>query len=111
MVFVIGLPIFFSELFVGQYSGLGPNKAYANLAPLFQGNNTKTLYRDTSILNSKFSGLGYCNLIVITSGIIYYMVILAWIIFYLYESFQPTLGWSHCNHEFNTISNLTFSME
>jgi SNF family Na+-dependent transporter len=37
MVFVIGLPIFFSELFVGQYSGLGPNKAYTNLAPLFQG--------------------------------------------------------------------------
>lgn len=38
MVFVIGLPIFFSELFVGQFSGLGPIKAYRYLAPIFQGN-------------------------------------------------------------------------
>lgn len=37
MVFVIGLPIFFAELFVGQYSGVGPIKAYGFLAPLFKG--------------------------------------------------------------------------
>jgi SNF family Na+-dependent transporter len=33
----IGLPVFFAELVVGQYSGLGPIKAFANLAPLFKG--------------------------------------------------------------------------
>lgn len=37
MVFVIGLPMFLSELFVGQYSGLGPNQAYQYLAPFFHG--------------------------------------------------------------------------
>lgn len=37
MVFVIGLPIFFAELFVGQYSGLGPIIAYKRLAPFFHG--------------------------------------------------------------------------
>lgn len=37
MVLVIGLPIFFAELFVGQYSGLGPILAYGRLAPFFQG--------------------------------------------------------------------------
>lgn len=37
MVFVIGIPIFFAELFVGQYSGLGPIKAYKFLSPLFKG--------------------------------------------------------------------------
>lgn len=37
MVLVIGLPIFFAELFVGQYSGIGPIKAYARMAPFFQG--------------------------------------------------------------------------
>lgn len=37
MVFVIGLPLFFAELFVGQYSGLGPTKAYQRLAPFFHG--------------------------------------------------------------------------
>lgn len=37
MVFVIGLPLFFAELFVGQYSGLGPTKVYQRLAPFFHG--------------------------------------------------------------------------
>lgn len=37
MVFVIGLPIFFAELFVGQFSGLGPIKAYQHLALFFHG--------------------------------------------------------------------------
>lgn len=41
MVFVIGLPMFLSELFVGQYSGLGPNRAYEYLAPFFHGKYTK----------------------------------------------------------------------
>lgn len=45
MVFIVGLPIFFAELVVGQYSGMGPNKAYARMAPFF-------------------SGLGYCTLVV-----------------------------------------------
>jgi SNF family Na+-dependent transporter len=38
MVFVIGLPIFFAELVIGQYSGLGPIKAYSFLSPIFKGN-------------------------------------------------------------------------
>lgn len=37
MVFIIGLPIFFAELFVGQYSGIGPIKAYSFISPLFKG--------------------------------------------------------------------------
>lgn len=37
MVFIIGLPIFFAELVIGQYSGLGPIKAFRFLAPLFKG--------------------------------------------------------------------------
>jgi solute carrier family 6 amino acid transporter-like protein 5/7/9/14 len=34
----IGLPVFFAELIIGQYSGLGPTKAFAYLAPFFRGN-------------------------------------------------------------------------
>lgn len=37
MVFIIGLPIFFAELYLGQYTGIGPNKAFARIAPIFQG--------------------------------------------------------------------------
>lgn len=36
----IGLPVFFAELIIGQYSGLGPTKAFAYLAPFFRGNLT-----------------------------------------------------------------------
>ncbi|XP_037036283.1 sodium- and chloride-dependent GABA transporter 2-like [Bradysia coprophila] len=85
MVFVIGLPIFFAELFVGQYGGLGPIKAYTRLAPFFHG-------------------LGYCTLVVITFVTIYYMVIIAWIIFYFFASCLPTLGWGSCSNDFNTDS-------
>jgi solute carrier family 6 amino acid transporter-like protein 5/7/9/14 len=38
MLFAMGLPIFFLELAIGQYSGLGPNKAFQRMAPIFQGN-------------------------------------------------------------------------
>lgn len=37
MVFIIGLPIFFAELFLGQYTGIGPNQAFHRIAPIFQG--------------------------------------------------------------------------
>ncbi len=33
----IGIPLFFVELLTGQYSGVGPVKAYAFLSPLFKG--------------------------------------------------------------------------
>lgn len=48
------------------------------------------------------TGLGYCTLVVITMITIYYMVIIAWIIFYFVASFQPELGWGSCLNDFNT---------
>ncbi|XP_055378881.1 sodium- and chloride-dependent glycine transporter 1-like [Condylostylus longicornis] len=83
MVFVIGLPIFLAELYIGQYSGLGPIKAYHYMSPFFQG-------------------LGYCTLIVITFVTIYYMVIIAWILFYFFASFTSVLPWGYCNNDFNS---------
>lgn len=37
MVLLVGMPLFFAELVIGQYSGLGPIKAFAFLTPLFKG--------------------------------------------------------------------------
>lgn len=55
MVFVIGLPIFFAELFVGQYGGLGPIKAYTRLAPFFHGTQKNILnYINTAYLLHDF---------------------------------------------------------
>lgn len=38
MVLFVGMPLFFAELVIGQYSGLGPIKAFSFLTPLFKGN-------------------------------------------------------------------------
>lgn len=44
MVFIVGLPLFFAELIIGQYSGLGPIKAFSFIAPLFKGRHRATSY-------------------------------------------------------------------
>lgn len=93
MVFILGIPVFFFELLIGQYSGLGPQQVFSCIAPLF-------------------SGVGICTLVVITLVIVYYMVIIAWIIFYLFASFSYVLGWSSCHNDFNTIGkqNINFRL-
>jgi solute carrier family 6 amino acid transporter-like protein 5/7/9/14 len=84
MLFLMGMPIFLLELVVGQYSGLGPDQAFTSMAPIF-------------------NGLGYCTLVVITLITIYYMVIIAWTIFYFFASFTDELGFGSCHNDFNTI--------
>lgn len=84
MLFLMGMPIFLLELVIGQYSGLGPDQAFTRMAPIF-------------------SGLGYCTLVVITLVTIYYMVVIAWSLFYLFASFTSTLGYGRCDNDFNTI--------
>uniref|UniRef100_A0A673BQX6 Sodium- and chloride-dependent GABA transporter 2-like n=1 Tax=Sphaeramia orbicularis TaxID=375764 RepID=A0A673BQX6_9TELE len=44
----------------------------------------------------------------ILHGCVYYIVILAWAVFYLTYSFQEVLPWSHCNNTWNT-SQLSFN--
>jgi SNF family Na+-dependent transporter len=51
MVFIVGLPLFFAELIIGQYSGLGPIKAFTFIAPLFKGWTTSYLCYRVSMLS------------------------------------------------------------
>ncbi len=37
MLFAIGIPCFFLEITIGQYSAMGPVTVYENWAPLFKG--------------------------------------------------------------------------
>lgn len=48
------------------------------------------------------TGLGYASQVMILHGCVYYIVILAWALFYLVYSFQAELPWSHCNNTWNT---------
>lgn len=83
MLILMGMPIFLLELVIGQYTGLGPDEAFTRMAPIF-------------------SGLGYCTLVVISLITIYYMVIIAWTVFYFFASFTSELGFGSCHNEFNS---------
>jgi SNF family Na+-dependent transporter len=37
MLFFAGLPIFFLEIILGQYAGVGPIKTFGHLVPLLKG--------------------------------------------------------------------------
>jgi solute carrier family 6 amino acid transporter-like protein 5/7/9/14 len=83
MLFAIGIPMFFLEISIGQYSALGPVDVYSHLSPLF-------------------SGLGFANVLCTTFLVVYYNIIVAYTIYYLFASFNPQLPWDGCDSEFNT---------
>ncbi|XP_057336654.1 sodium- and chloride-dependent glycine transporter 2-like [Microplitis mediator] len=83
MLITMGIPIFYLEVAVGQYTGLGPFEIYKSLAPAF-------------------GGVGICTLIVIALVSIYYMVLMSWILSYIVASFYPKLAWAYCDNDFNT---------
>uniref|UniRef100_A0AAQ4R5I4 Transporter n=1 Tax=Gasterosteus aculeatus aculeatus TaxID=481459 RepID=A0AAQ4R5I4_GASAC len=78
-----GVPLFLLETSLGQYTSLGGVSAWRTICPLF-------------------GGLGYASQVMILHGCVYYIVILAWALFYLSYSFQAVLPWSHCNNTWNT---------
>ena len=77
MLFVAGLPLFFMELVLGQYSRQGPTKVFGRIAPLFKG-------------------LGLAMLGATFFVGIYYNVIIAWTLFYMFKGFTSELPWMTC---------------
>lgn len=77
-----GIPLFFMETVYGQFSSLSPIAIW-NIAPMFKG-----------------VGIG----MVIVSGLVcvYYNVIVAWTLYYLFMSFRAVLPWSTCGNWWNT---------
>ncbi|XP_076352499.1 sodium- and chloride-dependent glycine transporter 1-like [Tachypleus tridentatus] len=78
----MGLPLFFLELAFGQFASEGPITIW-KIAPLFQG-------------------LGYAMVLMSFLVGIYYNMILAWSLFYLFSSFTSQLPWSSCENWWNT---------
>ncbi|KAK0149530.1 Sodium- and chloride-dependent GABA transporter 2 [Merluccius polli] len=72
---VCGVPLFLLETSLGQYTSLGGVSAWRAICPLF-------------------GGLGYASQLMMLHGCVYYIIILAWALFYLASSFQtrPALG-------------------
>ncbi|XP_031423689.1 sodium- and chloride-dependent neutral and basic amino acid transporter B(0+) [Clupea harengus] len=74
MLVVAGIPLFFLESSLGQFTSQGPINVW-RVVPILQG-------------------LGVTSVIVSTLVSIYYNVIIAYSLFYLFSSFQYPLPWS-----------------
>ncbi|BES95385.1 transporter [Nesidiocoris tenuis] len=84
-MFLCGIPIFFQEVAVGQYLGVGGSTFVGQLCPIFQG-------------------VGYATMTIVFFLDLYYCVIIAWGLFYLLSSalWFPELPWSSCGNWWNT---------
>ncbi|XP_044161508.1 sodium- and chloride-dependent neutral and basic amino acid transporter B(0+)-like [Bufo gargarizans] len=71
-----GLPLFFLECSMGQFSSLGPISVW-RVVPILQG-------------------VGIMMVLISTLVSIYYNVIIAYSLYYMFASFQSILPWSDC---------------
>lgn len=77
MLMLVGLPVFFMELALGQFTTLGPTLVFGRMAPLFKG-------------------LGFAMIVASTYLSMYYNMIIAWSIFYMFDGFRAVLPWTNC---------------
>ena len=83
MLFMVGLPMFFMELALGQYTGNSATKIYARLVP-------------------GLSGIGYGMVLIPIIINAYYTVIMGYSWFFLFSGFTSKLPWMDCSNDFNT---------
>uniref|UniRef100_UPI00358F7F40 sodium- and chloride-dependent creatine transporter 1-like isoform X2 n=1 Tax=Myxine glutinosa TaxID=7769 RepID=UPI00358F7F40 len=83
MVVISGMPCFVMEVSLGQFMRKG-GIAMWGIAPLFRG-------------------VGFSSVVVVFFSNIYYVVILAWSIYFLVHCFNMgELPWASCGHKWNT---------
>ncbi|KAG7472928.1 hypothetical protein MATL_G00114140 [Megalops atlanticus] len=80
-----GLPVFFLEVALGQFTSEGGITCWEKLCPIF-------------------TGIGYASMVIVSLLNVYYIVILAWGLYYLFQSFRAELPWARCRHTWNTPS-------
>nr|XP_054487490.1 sodium- and chloride-dependent GABA transporter 2 isoform X1 [Agelaius phoeniceus] len=82
-LFTCGIPVFLLETALGQYTSQGGVTAWRRICPLFEG-------------------IGYASQVIVVLLNFYYIIVLAWALFYLFSSFTIDLPWGSCDHEWNT---------
>ncbi|XP_045899053.1 sodium- and chloride-dependent GABA transporter 2-like [Micropterus dolomieu] len=88
-LFTCGVPVFFLETALGQYTSEGGITCWRKISPLFEG-------------------IGYGTQVIVTLLNFYYIIVLAWGIFYLSFCFSWDLAWSSCNNTWNTENCVEF---
>lgn len=81
-LFLAGIPMFFMELALGQMLTIGGLGVF-KIAPIFKG-------------------IGYAAAVMSCWMNVYYIVILAWAIFYFFMSMRADVPWRNCNNYWNT---------
>ncbi|KAF5296090.1 hypothetical protein FQA39_LY02724 [Lamprigera yunnana] len=89
MLFLCGIPLFFLETSLGQFSGQGCITMF-KICPLFKG-------------------AGFAIIVVNLICTMYYNVIIAYPILFLTNCFQAKLPWSDCDNEWNSPACLQLS--
>jgi len=84
MLFLVGIPLFYTELGMGQFSGEGTLGVW-KCFPCAKG-------------------LGYGMIVVSFYVMIYYNVVIAWSVHYLFSGMQKILPWTKCNEWWNTAT-------
>ncbi|NXO27168.1 S6A12 protein, partial [Cisticola juncidis] len=82
-LFTCGIPVFFLETALGQYTSQGGVTAWRKICPLFEG-------------------IGYASQVIVGYLNVYYIIILSWALFYLFSSFTSVLPWATCNNPWNS---------
>lgn len=81
MLFIIGLPLFYLEITLSQFSKYGPLGVWKVVPAL--------------------RGLGFCSLFLSTFIAFYYNTLLCYSVIYTISSFMPTLPWTTCDSSWN----------
>lgn len=83
MLAINGIPLFYMELAIGQYLSLGTVGAWTALCPIARG-------------------IGFGMIMVSFLVSIYYNLIIAWCLLYMFESFRKDVPWKNCGNNWNT---------
>jgi len=83
MLVLCGMPLFLMELALGQYFSLGPVSTWNAACPIAKG-------------------IGIAMIMVAFLCTVYYNVIVAWVLYYMYASMGEEVPWKYCNNAWNT---------
>ncbi|XP_073241635.1 sodium- and chloride-dependent GABA transporter 1-like isoform X1 [Porites lutea] len=84
MLIINGVPLFFMELAIGQWYSSGVIGVWKSVCPLMKG-------------------IGYAICVMGYLVGIYYIIILSWTFFLLFQSFRSEVPWKTCDNSWNTM--------
>ena len=103
VLFTAGLPLFYLELSLAQFSKFGPLDVW-KVVPAFRGIKLSFFYILIFLFYFFLKGIGICSLFIAGFISIYYNVIICWSLIYVISSFVPTLPWTECSFSWNDIN-------